>query len=135
MFLLLIFFYFFVCFLPSIVTKSVREGKRIDTEIEKTESDLNEILGRLARLRRQRASLKDRSSDLLRRGMRELDVEDGVRSQEQAILDEQQTVADAQLTGAFRIVDWSAMMSDADLFGDLLVDGTGVSGVGSSSGV
>lgn len=105
----------------------------MEIEIEKVESDLNEILSRLARLRRQRVFLKDRSSVLFRRGIREVDEEDGVRTQEQALVDEQQAVGDAQSTGCFDILDWSALVSESDLFGEF--GDTVELGLGNSSGV
>jgi hypothetical protein len=58
-----------------------------------------------------------------------LDEEDGVRSQEEAILAEQQAVGRAQELGAFGLIDWSSM---PDMFpSDDTVAATG----GSSSGV
>lgn len=91
---------------------NLAEQKRLDEDIEKAEERLNEILSRLARLRRQRRVARERGSELFRRGMREVDDEDGVRSQEEAIIAEQHAVGEAQLAGAFGAIDWDFLGFD-----------------------
>ena len=48
--------------------------------MEKSDKELQELLARRARLQRQRDLLRKRTSELVARGMRDLDEEDGVRS-------------------------------------------------------
>ena len=48
--------------------------------------------------------------------MRDLDEEDGVRSQEQALLEEQQLIGTAQSLGATGVLDWSAILSGSTSF-------------------
>lgn len=84
----------------------------MDADIEKAEEELQETLARLARLRKQRRLLRERSSQLVSRGMRELDEEDGVRPQEESLVAEQHAVGDLQASGAFGVIDWSALCLD-----------------------
>lgn len=83
------------------------EVKKLDSEIESAEEKLQEALARLQRLRRQREVARKKKDELFIRGMRELDEEDGIRSQEEAILAEQQAIGDAQSLGAPGLVDWT----------------------------
>ena len=82
---------------------------QVAADIERAEEALLEAMARLARLRKQRRLLKERGDSLVSRGVRDLDEADGVRSQEDAILAEQQAVGSAQALGAFGVIDWSAM--------------------------
>lgn len=101
------------------------EKKKTDAEIEKAEEDLQEILSRLARLRAQRRVLHEKSSSLISRGLRQLREEDGVESQEEALLlAEQQAVGDAQAAGALGVIDWTAIGLEG--FGGSSIDGGGV---------
>jgi hypothetical protein len=111
------------------VTRVVNEQKRVESDLEKSERELREVLSRMERLRRQRDLLRARSSELVARGMREFDEEDGVRSQEEAILEEQQAAGRAQELGAFGVIDWSSMIDTFPF------DDTVATGAGSSSGV
>jgi hypothetical protein len=93
----------------------VRQKKVVastESELESSEASLQEALAKVLRLRRQRDTAKARLEELVDRGIRELDEVDGVRSQEQAILNEQQAVGDAQSLGAFGLIDWSAIPLD-----------------------
>lgn len=108
----------------------MKDQDRVDSDIEKTEQELQAVLAKLARLRKQRTFLKDRSNVLFKRGMIELDEEDGIRSQEEALLSEQQSLGEAQSLGAMGLVDWSSILSGPITF-DETVEPTG----GSSSGV
>lgn len=82
----------------------------------------------MSRLRQQRDQLRSRGADLFDRGMRDLDEVDGVRSQEQALLDEQQAIGDAQSLGATGVLDWSTILTGSDfdfsVASPLFVDGT-----------
>ena len=63
--------------------------------------------------------------------MRDLDEEDGIRTQEEAILEEQRSVGEAQLAGAVDVVDWAAILGeplDPALFGGTAVEAAGSSG-------
>jgi vacuolar-type H+-ATPase subunit I/STV1 len=57
---------------------------------------LSEAVNRLSRIRRTKSKMKERGSELVRRGMRELDEEDGV-------------VSDLQHMGVPNDVDWSSL--------------------------
>ncbi len=86
----------------------MKERRKVDEAIGQTEADLNEILGRLSRLRRQRAALTERSAELFRRGMRGLEEEERQDSERLAV-ETQSAVGDAQLAGAVGILDWDAI--------------------------
>jgi hypothetical protein len=89
--------------------------RQVELDIEKAEEVLTETLARLARLRRQKRVLRERGTELFSRGVREVDEVDGVRSQEEAILAEQQAIGDAQASGAVDMLDWSSILgSDLD---------------------
>jgi hypothetical protein len=92
-----------------VVDQNAEAQKRVEADIEKTEEAVAEMLSRLARLRKQRKLLQGKTSELLARGLRDLDEEDGVRSQEEAILAEQQAVGGLHSLGALDIIDWTAM--------------------------
>jgi hypothetical protein len=99
-------------FVASALTRTAAAQKKVESDIEKAELELETTLARLARLRRQRKILSDKTSELFSRGMRELDEEDGIRSQEQAILDEQHAVGEAQSFGAMGLLDWSSILPE-----------------------
>lgn len=113
--------------LISVVTRTAKEQKRIEEDIEKTEESLQEALAKLSRLRKQRDVLRSRTADLFARGMRQLDEEDGVRSQEEAVLEEQQAIGDVQSLAHVDLIDWSAIGIEPSAFGDI-----GEQAVGSS---
>jgi hypothetical protein len=112
------------------VTRTAKEQKRVEEEIEKSEELVHEVMAKLCRLRKQREHLRRKTSELFSRGMRELDEEDGVRSQEEAILEEQQTVGDLQSLAHVDVIDWTAIFGEPDPFG-----GTVATTGGNSSGV
>lgn len=105
----------------------------MEDDIEKAEDELQKVLARLSRLRKHRRLLASRGDELFVRGMRELDEEDGVRTQEEAILEEQQAVGDAQSMGAFGVIDWTAVGLDDSLVSgpSAVVDDNFLSGAGS----
>lgn len=109
------------------VKQSMREKRRLDSELARSELELQEALARVTRLRRQRDAVQSRTRELFNRGMRDLDESDGVRSQEEAILDEQQAIGTAQSLGAVGVIDWSAILPEVDLFG---AEGAGAAPVG-----
>lgn len=112
------------------VDRNNRSQEKVEVAIEKAEGELQEVLARLSRLRKQRQLLKSRGSDLFARGMRELDEEDGIRSQEEAILAEQQSVGEAQLAGAIDVVDWSSLGLDFFDSGSVVAGETASTGAG-----
>jgi hypothetical protein len=117
-------------FFSFLVTRTAKEQKRVEEEIEKSEELVHEVMAKLCRLRKQREHLRRKTSELFSRGMRELDEEDGVRSQEEAILEEQQTVGDLQSLAHVDVIDWTAIFGEPDPFG-----GTVATTGGNSSGV
>lgn len=101
----------------------------MEAEIEKSEELVHEAMAKLCRLRKQRDHLRRKTSELFARGMRELDEEDGIRSQEEAILEEQQSIGDIQSFADVDVIDWTSILGEPDLFG-----GTVATTGGSSSG-
>ena len=107
---------------------------KVTAEREEAEQALMDAFARLRRLRTQEKSLKERTAELTRRGMRDLDEADEVRSQEEALLAEQQAIGDLQSLGCADVIDWSACV-----LGPLVDPGSGgdtaVVSSGSASGV
>lgn len=68
----------------------------LHTQIAKLQTELSEAVNRLSRIRRTKKRMKQRSEELVRRGMQELDEEDGV-------------VSDLQHMGVPNDVDWSSL--------------------------
>lgn len=101
--------------------KLLAQRKKLDTEEEEAnealvalhtqmvelQSQLSAAVGRLSRIRKIRDRVKDKSSELFRRGMMELDKEDGILS----ALDshEHYVVDDIQSLGVPNSIDWSAL--------------------------
>lgn len=109
----------------------------MENELASSELALQEALAKVSRLRRQRQVAREKSQRLFRRGVRDLDEQDGIRTQEEAILEEQQAVGTAQSLGAVGIIDWTSILpdfSDPSFFPDV-AGGTVESNVGTSSGV
>src|SRR5690606_30103024 len=97
---------------------------------EEAESELHELLGRLARLRRQESVLQSKGAELFERGMQE------DRDEERAI-ERQQVVGEAQSLGASGLIDWDAVgleLGLPSLADPGSSDGTGQQVAGSSSG-
>jgi hypothetical protein len=111
----------------SLVSRSLSQGQRIDADLSKAEADLQEALSRVSRLRQQREFLRKQSAELFARGMRDLDEEDGIATQEESILAEQQAVGEAQSLGAFGMVDWSAIDLSGFDVGEIAAEGAGPS--------
>ncbi|CAI6091476.1 unnamed protein product [Clonostachys chloroleuca] len=117
--------------------RSVAEERRLENELASSELALQEALAKVSRLRRQRQVARVKSQRLFRRGVRDLDEQDGIRTQEEAILEEQQAVGTAQSLGAVGIIDWTSILpdfSDPAFFPDV-AGGTVGQASGSSSGV
>ncbi len=100
------------------------QGK-LKEERESAEKAFEVAFAKLQRLRKQERLLETRSSELFQRGMRELDEEDGVRTQEEALLEEQQAVGDVQSLGAFGVIDWTASGFDFNDLGSLVPEESG----------
>jgi len=113
------------------VARTVKAEQRADADLASAEAELLETLARVDRLRKQRNALRAKRKELFARGMRDLDEEDGIRTQEEAILEEQRSVGEAQLAGAVDVVDWAAILGDQldpALFGGTVVEAAGSSG-------
>ncbi|PTB34720.1 hypothetical protein M441DRAFT_63226, partial [Trichoderma asperellum CBS 433.97] len=68
----------------------------LQSQLSELQVKLSEAVSRLARIRRTKSKMKERGSELVRRGMQELDEEDGV-------------VNDLQHMGVPNDVDWSSL--------------------------
>lgn len=107
----------------SVVTRVLAEQKRIeDAEVETEEAllalqtQLQTTVGRLARLRRQKRLLKERGSELFRRGVQSMDELDSEnrRVEEEAL----RVTSHTQSLGAEVPMDWNSLgldLSDVDL--------------------
>lgn len=119
----------------SAVSRLLESQKKLEAEEDKAEKDLEELqsqlnaaVSRLLRIRKIKRKTKERRDELFRRGMQELDEEDGILS---ALDSHEQWVAnDLSALGVSSEVDWSAF--GLDLPGDPGL-GTGVEVSGSSS--
>ncbi|KAK4107657.1 hypothetical protein N656DRAFT_785137 [Canariomyces notabilis] len=119
----------------SALTKLMSEQKRVEDQEADAEEELfvlqtqlQTVVGRLARLRRQKRFLKERGSELLRRGLQSLDELEG----ELESLETNATT-DAHSLGVPASVDWSSFgldLSEADLAA--LADPAPLDGPGSS---
>lgn len=92
-----------------LVTKALMEQRKARAAREKAEEELAELLGRVQRLRRQEEAWRKKGLELFERGMVEEDAV--VADAEQRILDRQQAIGDAQVAGAFGLVDWDAIFA------------------------
>ena len=99
----------------SSLSRNVAAQEKISKDIEEAELKLAEALARLTRLRKQRQLLNAKSSEMAARLDRELNEEDGIQTQEEAILAEQSAIGEAQSLGA-ELIDWSAL-GMGDFFG------------------
>jgi hypothetical protein len=101
---------------------------QLQAKMSALQSQLADAASRLARIRRIRKKTKERSSELFRRGIQELDSEDGVLPALEA--HEHWVVEDIQALGVPNDVDWEALGLGSE-FQDVgpLLD------VGESSGV
>jgi hypothetical protein len=106
----------------SSLTRLLTQQKKLEVEEVEAEealfvlqTQLATAVNRLARLRRMKKVLREKSSETFRRGMQELDAEDGVVSVD---LQEQRVVGDIQSFGVSGDVDW-ASLGLGDDFGSL----------------
>ena len=105
------------------MTKILSEQKRVEQEEADAEealfvlqTQLQTAVGRLARLRRQKRVLKERGSELFRRGMQSLDEMEEEDRRIQA--SEDFVVSDVRSLGVNVPFDWSSLgldLSEADL--------------------
>jgi hypothetical protein len=86
---------------PFLVAKLDQEKARLELEEERTQEVLQEAAARLARLRKQRKLLEKRGSDMLRRGLANLEEleEEERREEEEKVRAEQQRVASPSSPG------------------------------------
>jgi len=68
----------------------------LQVQLSELQAKLSEAVNRLSRIRRTKSRMKERSEELVRRGMQELDEEDGV-------------VNDLQQLGVPNDVDWPSL--------------------------
>jgi hypothetical protein len=90
------------CFL---VNQTMSADKRLQEDEEKAQEELDVILSRLLRIRRQRKSLRERGAESFARGVQSLDEMDAEEAD--LTVQEQSAVGDAQSMGAVGVVDWS----------------------------
>lgn len=133
---------------PLPVNRTLAAQKRVQKEREEAESSaaslsaelaaassrLNEVLGRLERLRKQEALLASRGFSLFEQGMQEEDELIGETDADSSVLSRQQAVGEAQSLGAFGVIDWDAVLGLDPLVDPDSSGGTGQAVVGSSSG-
>jgi hypothetical protein len=77
----------------------------LHNELAALQSRLNDAAGRLSRVRKTRAKVKQRKSEAIRRGLKGLEEDDGVLSALDA--HERWVVSDLQSAGVPNDVDWS----------------------------
>ena len=121
----------------SSLTRLLAEQRKLESDEEATgeevlalhnrlselQSQLATAVSRLSRIRKIRKKVKERSSELLRRGMQELDKEDGVLPALDA--HEQWVTRDLQSFGVPEDVDWSSLgLGDFSDVGPLVSDGS-----------
>jgi hypothetical protein len=103
----------------------VQEGEAEDalldlqSKLVELQSQLSDAVGRLARIRRIKRSVRERGAQASDRVMEELDKEDGVLPALEA--HERHVVGDLQALGVPNEVDWSSLgIGDFDGMGPLL---------------
>jgi predicted transcriptional regulator len=128
------------------VNRLVAQQKKLSAEeddaevqLEKLQSQLSEAVSRLQRIRKIRKKVKERSDELFRRGMEELDKEDGITSAPDVLPalegHEYWVVDDLQHLGVPNDPDWSSFgLGDFSDVGPLVGE-TSSGGAGPSSGV
>jgi hypothetical protein len=130
------FLFFWFLLISRVVKRSVAEERRLENELASSELALQEALAKVSRLRRQRQVAREKSQRLFHRRVRDLDEQDSIRTQEEAILEEQQAVGTAQSLSAVGIIDWTSILpdfSDPSFFPDT-TSGTIELNVSTSSG-
>lgn len=101
-------------FVASSLTRLLAQQRKLEAEEADAEealfllqTQLSTAVGRLARLRRMKKVVKEKSSEAFRRGMQELDEEDGVSS---SIVDQENfVIGDIQSMGVPNNPDWSSL--------------------------
>ncbi|KAJ3530146.1 hypothetical protein NM208_g9455 [Fusarium decemcellulare] len=97
----------------SYLEKNMKARAKLDKEEEEAEAALEAAMARLARIRKQRRSLKKKGDEIFARGM---------RSQEESgeLRDESLAVSEAQSLGAMDLLDWNSILGDVpfELVGD-----------------
>lgn len=83
--------------------------KRLQEAEEKAQEELDVLLNRLMRIRRQRKSLRDRGDELFARGVQSLD--EMFDEETDLSVQEQSLAGDAQAMGAVGVTDWSVFES------------------------
>ena len=80
-----------------------REEREAEEELLLAQQKMNETLGRLMRLRRQRGMVKQKGIELLKRGFEDMD------ELEEAERRESDAAVDARVQGAVDVIDWSSV--------------------------
>ncbi|KAF4467457.1 hypothetical protein FALBO_5670 [Fusarium albosuccineum] len=85
--------------------KNMKARAKLDKEEEEAEAALEAAMARLARIRKQRRSLKRKGDEIFGRGM---------RSQEESgeLRDESLAISEAQSLGAIDLIDWNSILGD-----------------------
>lgn len=102
-------------FVASLLSRLAAQQKKLEAEepdaddaLVTLQTQLSIALGRLACLRRMKQVIKEKHSEAFRRGMRELDEEDGVSLISH---EEQMVVSEMQSLGMPNDMDWSNLWS------------------------
>lgn len=113
-----------VCFADfCVVTKLITQQRKLEAEEEAAgeelirlhsnladlQSQLSTAVNRLARIRKTRNRVKEKSSELFKRGVAELDKEDGIDLTPALDAHERYVVEDLQFLGVPEEPDWSAL--------------------------
>lgn len=126
---------------PRVVNRLIAQQEKLDADEEKAEERLMELqtqlsqaVNRLARIRRIRRQIKNKSHKLFERGMQELDKEDGVLPALES--HENWVVHDLQALGVPTEPDWTQFgLGDFSELGPLVSTGENLSaGPSNSSG-
>ncbi|CCF43076.1 hypothetical protein CH063_12889 [Colletotrichum higginsianum] len=92
--------------------KIEKEEREAEEEMEVLQVQLSTALGRLSRLRKQKRFLKDRGSELIRRGLQSLDE---LEAQDREVAEAEARVEqDLVSWGAGEVFDWSSLGVGSD---------------------
>ncbi|KAF4457149.1 hypothetical protein FALBO_15260 [Fusarium albosuccineum] len=80
-----------------------KEEEVAETELINLQQQVNERLGRLMRLRRQKRHLQERAEEMLRRNVETLDELEALENEESF------AAVEAQSLGAVDVIDWSSL--------------------------
>lgn len=90
----------------STVSRNLSEQRRLEENERQAEEDLEVAMARLARIRKQKRSLRERGDALFEEGMSSLeDLEDPALAESNAVFD-------AQSLGAVGVIDWNSILPD-----------------------